>query len=139
MPTRAETAEFLGPTISAVTTTGGSVLGGTAGTLAAGPVGTIPGGIAGGSLGYSIGEELTRRIRGDQPTAPSQTVRDIVTGATLEAGGRGLSPLIQKGVAASARGVGAVRDLFDVSRQRAGRIARQAVGPQNLERARQAL
>ena len=139
MPTRAETAEFLGPAISAATTTGGAVLGGTAGTFGAGPVGTVAGGVAGGSLGYSIGEELTRRIRGDQPTAPSQTVRDIATGATFEAGGRFLSPLIQKGVAAGARGVGAVRDLFDVSRQRAGKIARQAVGPQNLERARQAL
>lgn len=139
MPTRAETADFLGPAISAVTTTGGAVLGGTAGTFGAGPVGTATGGVFGGGVGYSLGEELTRRIRGDQPTAPSQTVRDIATGALFEAGGRGLSPVIQKGVAAGARGVGAVRDFLDLSRQRAGRIARQSVGPQNLERARQAL
>jgi hypothetical protein len=130
MPTRAETAEFLGPAISAATTTGGGLVG-----TPLGPAGTV----AGAGLGYGIGEELIRRIRGDQPTAPSQTVRDIATGATFEAGGRFLSPFIQKGVAAGARGVGAVRDLFDVSRQRAGRIARQAVGPQNIERARQAL
>jgi len=140
MPTRAETADILGPAISAATTTGGAVLGGTAGTFGAGPVGTVTGGIAGGSLGYSIGEELVRRIRGDRPTAPSQTVRDIATGATFEAGGRVAMPIIEKGIGAAARGAGKLSDIFDISNIRAGRIARQAIGsPQQLQRARAAL
>lgn len=123
-------ADLLGPTISGVTTVGGAAIG-----TPLGPAGTV----GGAGLGYAIGEELVRRIRGDRPTAPSQTVRDIATGATFEAGGRVLSPLIQRAVASGARGLGAARDVLDVSRQRAGRIARQAVGPRNLDRARQAL
>jgi hypothetical protein len=123
-------AELLGPSISALTTTGGAIAG-----TPLGPAGTV----GGGGLGYAIGEEITRRIRGDQPTAPSQTVRDIATGATFEAGARAAMPLIQRGTAAVSRGVGKISDLFDISRVRAGRIARQAVGPQQLQRARAAL
>jgi hypothetical protein len=123
-------AEMLGPSISALTTTGGAIAG-----TPLGPAGTV----GGGGLGYAIGEEITRRIRGDQPTAPSQTVRDIATGATFEAGGRAAIPLIQRGTAAVSRGVGKISDLFDISRVRAGRIARQAIGPQQLQRARSAL
>jgi hypothetical protein len=48
-------------------------------------------------------------------------------------------PLIQRGTAAVSRGIGKVSDLFDLSKIRAGRIARQAVGPQQLQRARAAL
>jgi hypothetical protein len=123
-------AELLGPSISALTTTGGAVAG-----TPLGPAGTV----GGGGLGYAIGEEITRRIRGDQPTAPSQTVRDIATGATFEAGARAAMPLIQRGTAAVSRGVGKISDLFDISRIRAGRIARQAIGPQQMQRARAAL
>jgi hypothetical protein len=123
-------AELLGPSISALTTAGGAVVG-----TPLGPAGTV----GGAGLGYGIGEEITRRIRGDQPTAPSQTLRDIATGATFEAGGRVAMPLIQRGTAAVSRGVGKISDLFDMSRIRAGRIARQAIGPQQLQRARAAL
>jgi hypothetical protein len=123
-------AELLGPSLSALTTTGGAILG-----TPLGPAGTV----GGAGLGYGIGEEITRRIRGDQPTAPSQTLRDIATGATFEAGGRVAMPLIQRGTAAVSRGVGKISDLFDMSKIRAGRIARQAIGPQQLQRARAAL
>jgi hypothetical protein len=128
--TRQKIARYAGPSISALTTAGGTALGT--------PLGP-PGMVGGAGLGYAIGEEITRRIRGDQPTAPSQTVRDIATGATFEAGGRVAMPLIQRGTAAASRGIGKISDLFDMSRQRAGRIARQAVGPQKLQRARAAL
>ena len=128
--TRQKVARFAGPTISALTTTGGAIAG-----TPLGPAGTV----GGAGLGYGIGEEITRRIRGDQPTAPSQTLRDIATGATFEAGGRAAMPLIQRGTAAVSRGIGKVSDLFDLSKIRAGRIARQAVGPQQLQRARAAL
>lgn len=128
--TRQKVARFAGPTISALTTTGGAIAG-----TPLGPAGTV----GGAGLGYGIGEEITRRIRGDQPTAPSQTLRDIATGATFEAGGRVAMPLIQRGTAAVSRGIGKISDLFDLSKIRAGRIARQAVGPQQLQRARAAL
>lgn len=137
--TRQKVARYAGPAISGVTTAGGALLGGTAGTFGGGPVGTAVGTGAGAALGYGIGEELIRRIRGDEPTAPSQTLKDILTGATFEAGGRVLTPLIQKGVAATARGLGKTKDVFDISRQRAAKIAREAIGPQNMQRARQAL
>lgn len=139
MPTRKETAEFLGPAISAVTTTGGGLAGGAAGTFGAGPLGTAVGATTGAGLGYGIGEEIIRRIRGDAPTAPSQTVQDIATGAAYEAGGRGIMPILQKGTALASRGIGKLRDVFDMSRQRAGRIARQSIGPAKLQRAREAL
>ncbi|MFZ9759307.1 MAG: hypothetical protein ACO3CJ_07635, partial [Burkholderiaceae bacterium] len=128
--TRQKIARYAGPSISALTTAGGTALGT--------PLGP-PGMVGGAGLGYAIGEEITRRIRGDQPTAPSQTVRDIATGATFEAGGRVAMPLIQRGTAAASRGIGKISDLFDMSRQRAGRIARQSIGPQKLQRARAAL
>ena len=123
-------ADLLGPTISGVTTVGGAALG-----TPLGPAGTV----GGAGLGYAIGEELVRRIRGDRPTAPTQTVRDIATGATFEAGGRVAMPIIEKGVGAASRAAGKISDLFDISKIRAGRIARQAIGPQQLQRARAAL
>lgn len=123
-------ADLLGPAISGVTTAGGAVAG-----TPLGPLGTV----GGAGIGYSIGEELTRRIRGDQPTAPSQTLRDIATGATFEAGGRVAMPIIEKGIGAVARGAGKFSDLLDISKIRAGRIARQAIGPQQMQRARVAL
>ena len=122
-PTRAEAAEFLGPAISAATTTGGALLGGTAGTFGAGPVGTAAGGVAGAGLGYGVGEEIIRRIRGDQPTAPKQTMRDIITGSAFEAGGRGvIGPLAERLVAGTGRVAGGIMDLPNISRHRAATI-----------------
>ena len=123
-------AELLGPAITGLTTAGGAALGTTMGP---------PGTVLGGGLGYGIGEELVRRIRGDAPTAPSQTLKDIATGATFEAGGRAVAPVLEKGVKYAARGAGRIADLFSLSKQRAAKIARQAIGPENVASARQAL
>lgn len=139
-PTRAEAAEFLGPAISAATTTGGALVGGTAGTFGAGPVGTAAGGVAGAGLGYGVGEEIIRRIRGDQPTAPKQTMRDIITGSAFEAGGRGvIGPLAERLVAGTGRVAGGIMDLPKISRQRAATIARESVGQDNIAAARKVL
>lgn len=129
--TRKGAAELLGPAISAVTTTGGAALGT--------PLG--PGGmVGGGALGYGIGEEIVRRIRGDAPTPLSQTAKDVLIGGALEAGGRGVvAPLVEKTARGGARLIGGARDLFDLSTQRAAKIARQSVGPENVPRVRQAL
>jgi hypothetical protein len=125
-------AEMLGPYISGVTTTGGALVG-----TPLGPAGVV----GGAGLGYGIGEEITRRIRGDQPTAPSQTIRDIATGATLEAGGRGvLAPAVEKGLKLTAGGVSKIPELFDFSRQRAAKLARESFEtPESLAAGRRAL
>jgi hypothetical protein len=125
-------AEMLGPSISAVTTTGGALVG-----TPLGPAGVV----TGAGLGYGIGEEITRRIRGDQPTAPSQTIRDIATGATLEAGGRGvLAPAVEKVIKKTAGGISKIPDLFDFSRQRAAKLARESFEtPESLAAGRKAL
>lgn len=127
---RKGTAELLGPSITALTASGGALLG-----TPGGPAGMV----GGGALGYGIGEELVRRIRGDQPTPLSQTAKDILTGATFEAGGRAAMPYIEKAAKATAAGAGKIRDVFDISRQRAARIARESIGPENIEAARAAL
>ena len=132
--------QIFGPAVSALTTTGGAILGGTAGTFGAGPVGTATGAVTGGGLGYAAGEELLRRLRGAPATAPTQTARDILTGATFEAAGRGvLAPLAEKATRGASRLYGAVRDLPQLSRQRAAQIARESVGEPNISRAREAL
>lgn len=131
VPTRAETAEFLGPAISAVTTTGGAAVG-----TPLGPAGTV----GGAGLGYAIGEEITRRIRGDQPTAPKQTLRDIITGSAFEAGGRGVvGPLAERLVARTGKIAGGLMDLPNISQQRAAQVARESVGADNITAARKVL
>ena len=125
-------ARALGPSISTLTT----ALGSAAGTPY-GPAGSV----YGGSLGYSLGEELTRRIRGDEPTRPLTSARDILFGGALEAGGRGvLAPLIQKSAEKAAGLVGGARDMFDLSGTRAAQLARESFEtPESLSAARKAL
>ena len=48
---------FVAPTVEALGAVGGGLLGGTAGTFGAGPVGTAAGGVAGAGLGYGIAKE----------------------------------------------------------------------------------
>lgn len=123
--------QIFGPAITALTSTGGAILGA--------PLG--PAGIVGGAgMGYAIGEESMRRLRGAPTTAPTQTARDILTGATFEAAGRGvLAPLAEKATRGASKLYGAIRDLPQLSRQRAAQIARESVGEANIGRAREAL
>jgi hypothetical protein len=112
---------FVAPLLEA----GGAIGGGLLGT----PMG--PAGIVGGAgLGYGIakeGLELADVAMGMK--APRQgaaqvvePVRNVIEGATFEAGGRVAGPLI-------AKGVGKLADLRQIPKNKAADIARNALGP----------
>jgi hypothetical protein len=112
---------FVAPLLEA----GGAIGGGLLGT----PMG--PAGIVGGAgLGYGIakeGLELADVAMGMK--APRQgivqvaePVRNVLEGATFEAGGRVAGPLI-------AKGVGKLADLRQIPKNKAADIARNALGP----------
>jgi hypothetical protein len=107
----------------------GGLLGGTAGTFGAGPVGTVTGSVAGAGLGYGIGKELVEvadvamgmkapRQGAAQVVEPA---RNVLEGAIMETGGRIVAPLVVKGV-------GAVADLRRMPQQKAAAIAQKALG-----------
>lgn len=108
---------------------GGGLLGATAGTFGAGPLGTMAGGIFGSSLGYGLAKEgleaidvglgLKQPREGMQVV--SEPVQNLMTGATYEMGGRALSPLISKGV-------GKIIDLGSSAQLKAAGIARSSLG-----------
>lgn len=109
---------FLRPTVEAL----GAVGGGLAGT----PVGPL--GMAGGAgLGYGIakgGLDVLEQKLGYQPVpTPSQAftgaAKDVVTGATLEAGGQIVGNLFGR----------AVKKLQSAGEKKAQKIALQALGP----------
>ena len=112
---------FVAPLLEA----GGAIGGGLLGT----PMG--PAGIVGGAgLGYGIakeGLELADVAMGMK--APRQgvaqvaePVRNVLEGATFEAGGRVAGPLI-------AQGIGKLADLRQIPKNKAADIARNALGP----------
>jgi hypothetical protein len=120
---------YVAPTIEALATGGGAILGGVAGT-ALGPVGTATGAVGGAGLGYGIakeGLELADVAMGMK--APRQgaaqvvePLRNILEGATFEAGGRAAAPIF-------AQGVGKLMDLRKIPQNKAAEIARNALGP----------
>ena len=112
---------FVAPLLEA----GGAVAGGLLGT----PMG--PAGIVGGAgLGYGIAKEgLEMADVAMGMKAPRQgiaqvaePVRNVLEGATFEAGGRVAGPLI-------AKGVGKLADLRQIPKNKAADIARNALGP----------
>jgi hypothetical protein len=112
---------FVAPLLEA----GGAVAGGLIGT----PMG--PAGIVGGAgLGYGIAKEgLEMADVAMGMKAPRQgiaqvaePVRNVLEGATFEAGGRVAGPLI-------AQGVGKLVDLRQIPKNKAADIARNALGP----------
>lgn len=119
----------LAPTIETAGAIGGGLLGATAGTFGAGPVGTATGGVFGSGLGYGLAREgleaadVALGIK--QPRQGAQIavepVRNILEGATYEAGGRVAGPIIEKGV-------GKVIDIGSTSQLKAAKIAREALG-----------
>ena len=120
---------YVAPTIEALATGGGALLGGAAGTVF-GPVGTATGAVGGAGLGYGMAKELLELgdvYIGDK--APRQgaaqvvePLRNILEGSTFEAGGRVAGPLISKGV-------GKLMDLRKIPQNKAATIARNALGP----------
>lgn len=115
---------FVAPTVEAL----GSVAGGLLGTPA-GPLGML----GGAGLGYGISKEAMELadvyLGGKKPregaAQVSEPLRNILEGATYEAGGRVAAPLI-------AKGAGKIMDIVSPSitsaQLKAGEIAREALG-----------
>jgi len=110
------------PTVEMLGAAGGGMLGT--------PLG--PAGIVGGAgLGYGLAKGGMRTLKtalgyeqGPQSVGEALTTGagDVLAGATMEAGGRVIAPLV-------AKGVGAVMDLRQIPKQKAAEIARNALGP----------
>lgn len=120
---------FVAPTVEALGAGGGALLGGAAGTVL-GPVGTATGAVGGAGLGYGIAKEALELadvyLGGKAPRQGAaqvvEPVRNVLEGATFEAGGRVAGPLIQKGL-------GKLADLRQIPQNKAADIARNALGP----------
>ena len=121
---------FVAPLLEAGGAIAGGLVGGGAGLMGGGPVGSAAGIVGGAGLGYGIakeGLELADVAMGMK--APRQgvaqvaePVRNVLEGATFEAGGRVAGPLI-------AKGVGKLADLRQIPKNKAADIARNALGP----------
>jgi hypothetical protein len=142
--------KLAGPTIEMLGTVGGGVLGAGAGTLA-GPMGTAAGGVGGAGLGYGMAKEglelvdvalglKTPRTTQQLVTEPA---RNILEGATYEAGGRVVAPVIAKGLQATGTAIsntlGKAADIRQIPTQKAAKIARESIGGGELNDAINAL
>ena len=122
--------EFITPTVEMLGAAGGGLIGAGAGTLVAPGVGTATGAVGGAGLGYGMAKEALNLadiyIGGKAPRQGAAQVveplRNVVEGATYEAGGRVLAPAL--GYAA-----GKIADLRQIPKQKAAEIARNALGP----------
>ena len=112
---------FAAPLVEA----GGAIAGGLVGT----PMG--PAGIVGGAgLGYGIakeGLEMADVAMGMKPRRQgvaqvAEPVRNVLEGATFEAGGRVAGPLL-------AKGVGKLMDMRQIPQNKATKIVKDALGP----------
>ena len=119
--------QFVRPTIEAV----GTGLGAIAGTPL-GPLGTV----GGAGLGYGITQEglrLAEEALGYREPRTgaaliTEPARDVLEGATFEAGGRAiLGPVIEAGARGLSRVGGAIADMRDIPLQRAARAARESL------------
>jgi len=107
----------IAPTVEALGAVGGGLLGT--------PLG--PAGIVGGAgLGYGMAKEALKLgdiyLGGMTPDqAQTQPIRNVLEGATYEAGGRVIAPIISKGV-------GKAIDLFNAPAQKAASLAQLSLG-----------
>lgn len=126
-----KTRQLAGPTVEALTTIGGGALGA--------PLG--PAGVVGGAgLGYGIGKEILEQadvalgLKKPRTTEQlvTEPVKNVLEGATFEAGGRVAGPIIQKGAEkvgeVVSKAAGKVADIRQVPKQKAANILRQSVG-----------
>lgn len=113
--------KYAGPAVEAAASVGGGVLGA--------PLG--PAGVVGGAgLGYGIGKEITNladialgNVKQQAPAADvSRAAKNVLEGATMEAGGQVTAPIISKAV-------GKVVDIAQMPLQKAAKITRDAFGP----------
>ena len=122
--------EFITPTVEMLGAAGGGILGAGAGTLVAPGVGTATGAVGGAGLGYGMAKEALNLadiyIGGKAPrqgaAQVTEPVRNVLEGATFEAGGRLLGPAL--GYVA-----GKVADLRQIPQQKAAKIVKDALGP----------
>jgi hypothetical protein len=122
--------EFITPTVEMLGAAGGGLLGAGAGTLVAPGVGTATGAVGGAGLGYGMAKEALNLadiyIGGKAPrqgaAQVTEPVRNVLEGATFEAGGRLLGPAL--GYVA-----GKVADLRQIPQQKAAKIVKDALGP----------
>jgi hypothetical protein len=135
--------QLAGPSVEMLTTIGGGAIG-----TPLGPAGTV----GGAGLGYGIGKELLEQtdvalgLKAPRTTQQlvTEPVRNVLEGATYEAGGRAAGPFIERGLSALGRGVtnvaGAIQDIRQLPNQFAARVARKSFEtPANLEVGRNAL
>ena len=107
----------LAPTIEALGSVGGGIAGASLG----------PAGVVGGAgLGYGMAKEAIKMgdiyLGGQTPDqAQTEPIRNILEGATFEAGGRAIGPAL--GYVG-----GKIADLRNIPQQRATKLAREAVG-----------
>ena len=125
---------FVRPTVEALGTAGGAIVGGGGGTLLAPGPGTALGGVTGAGLGYGLSkgtldlfEQLigTRKAPTTVTEALTEGARDVAMGATFETAGRVAAPIIS--TALQKFGTSATRAL-DVKGRQATKIARAAAG-----------
>jgi len=113
---------YAAPTLEALGAAGGAVLG----TPFGGPAGAL----AGAGAGYATAKGLIKAADVAMGTAPPETMgeatartaRDVLEGATFEAGGRVLGPVI-------GNVAGKVMDIRNIPANKAADIARNALGP----------
>jgi len=130
---------YAAPLLEAGGAIGGGLLGGTAGTFGAGPVGTVAGGVAGAGLGYGIAKEglemadVAMGMKAPRQGAAQvvEPARNILEGSTFEAGGKVL------GQALGYVG-GKIADLRQIPLQKAAKIVKDALGA-DLEQVTNAL
>jgi hypothetical protein len=121
--------EFITPTVEMLGAAGGGLVGAGAGTMVLPGVGTATGAVGGAGLGYGMAKEALNLadiyIGGKAPrqgaAQVTEPVRNVLEGATFEAGGRVLGPAI--GYVA-----GKVADLRQIPQQKAAKIVKDALG-----------
>jgi hypothetical protein len=112
---------YVAPTIEAIGAAGGALLGA--------PLGP-PGVVGGAGLGYGLAKETLELgdvyLGGKEPRKGAaiavEPAKNILEGATYEAGGRVVAPLLGKAI-------GKVADLKNIPQNKAAEIARNALGP----------
>jgi hypothetical protein len=121
--------EFITPTVEMLGAAGGGLVGAGAGTLVLPGVGTATGAVGGAGLGYGMAKEALNLadiyIGGKAPRQGAaqvvEPVRNVLEGATFEAGGRVLGPAI--GYIG-----GKIADLRQIPQQKAAKIVKEALG-----------
>lgn len=131
--------EILGPTVEMLGAVGGGALGAGAGTVA-GPIGTATGAVGGSALGYGMAKEgleavdVALGLKAPRKGAEivTEPAKNILEGATYEAGGRVVGPIVAKGAQKLGEGVSNVTgkfiDMRQIPKQKAANILRESIG-----------